>query len=81
MVIAALVVSIVSAPLALTGLIWQMMLYRLSGARLRVQLMFEFADEAGKTTAVTNTRRAPWSHRGIAEMGPNSSESSACACE
>ncbi len=39
---AALIVSIISAAITLTGVFWQFTLYRLSGARLRVQLIFEF---------------------------------------
>lgn len=56
----ALVVSITSACITLGGLIWNLALYRLSGARLRVQAVLEFHNEYGHTQAVTGTRRMTW---------------------
>lgn len=56
---AALIVSITSAAITLIGIVWQLTLYRLSGARLRVQLAFEFREGTGSARAVTNTRRRP----------------------
>lgn len=41
----ALLVSVISASITLGGLVWQFTLYRLSGARLRVELIFVYLDE------------------------------------
>ncbi|MCS3876845.1 hypothetical protein M2359_000474 [Gordonia amarae] len=39
---------------------WQFTLYRLSGARLRVQTVLEFHNEYGHVQTVTGTRRMTW---------------------
>ncbi|MFG3703108.1 hypothetical protein ACGF5C_35405, partial [Micromonospora sp. NPDC047620] len=56
--VAALIVSIASACITLSGIIWQLALFKLSGARLRVQLVFEFTDGA-MVTSVVGTKRKP----------------------
>ena len=56
----ALIVSIISAAITLGGLFWQFTLYRLSGARLRVQTVLEFHNEYGHVQTVTGTRRMTW---------------------
>jgi hypothetical protein len=56
----ALIVSITSASVSLLALGWQLTLYRLSGARLRVQLVFEFHDALVTTRSLTGTRRGSW---------------------
>lgn len=47
-------------PLPFRGLFWQFTLYRLSGARLRVQTVLEFHNEYGHVQTVTGTRRMTW---------------------
>lgn len=49
---AAFVVSICSAAITLSGLTWQLWLYRLQGARLKIQIVFSYAEDASRT----------WSH-------------------
>jgi hypothetical protein len=51
--VAALVVSICSAAVTLTGLAWQLMLYRLQGARLKVQLAFGYYTDSDVTITST----------------------------
>lgn len=48
--VAALIVSICSAAVALLGFLANLTLYKLSGARLRVQLVFCYTDEGGRQT-------------------------------
>lgn len=55
---AALIVSITSAGITLSGIIWQFALYRLSGARLRVQLVFEFSEGAAVLSVAGTKRRS-----------------------
>ena len=47
----ALVVSLCSAAVTLSGLAWQLWLYRLQGARLKVQLVFSYRTDFGLTMA------------------------------
>lgn len=55
--IVALVVSICSASVTLGGLVWQLVLYRLQGARLKVQMLFRYQTGHGMTVTVSETRR------------------------
>lgn len=57
--IAALVVSICSATVALLGFLANLALYKLSGARLKVQLVFCYADEGGQQRWSTTGRGRP----------------------
>lgn len=59
MSVAALVVSICSAVVALLGFLANLVLYKLSGARLKVQLVFCYADEDGRQTWSTTGRGRP----------------------
>lgn len=65
---AALVVSICSATVTLGALIAQFILYRLSGARLKVQLVFTYAEDGIRSWSVGPTRKpilfsdTPWDH-------------------
>lgn len=56
----ALVVSITSACITLGGLIWNLALYRLSGARLRVKLLLYYRDDNHAVRQVTGTKRRRW---------------------
>jgi len=57
---AALIVAICSATVTLTGLLWQIALYRLQGARLKVQIAFCYRSDTGMTITLTGPgRRAP----------------------
>ncbi|WP_142391479.1 hypothetical protein [Mycobacterium sp. ENV421] len=58
-VLAAFIVSICSASITLLGLAWQLTLYRLSGARLKVQLVFCYTDDGGHMTWRTAGRGRP----------------------
>lgn len=53
----ALIVSITSACITLGGLIWQFTLYRLSGARLRVELLFHYRGEGHAVVQTAGGRR------------------------
>ncbi|MCZ0913348.1 hypothetical protein ACUY3U_22700 [Gordonia amicalis] len=68
--IAALIVSITSACITLGGLIWQLTLYRLSGARLRVQLLFHYRDDNHAVRQVTGSKRRPWKDPRIDQHSP-----------
>lgn len=57
--VAALIVSICSAAVALLGFLANLALYKLSGARLKVQLVFCYADEGGRQTWSTMARGRP----------------------
>jgi hypothetical protein len=63
--IAALVVSISAAVIALGGLVWQLFLYWLSGARLKVSLVFGYLGADGNAVrypGVRASRKPPsWS--------------------
>jgi hypothetical protein len=68
--IAALVVSICSATVALLGFLANLALYKLSGARLKVQLVFCYADEGGRQTWSKTGRGRP-AFTDIARSGVN----------
>jgi hypothetical protein len=53
----AIVISSASAAVALGGLAWQLTLFKLSGARLRVQMVFAYRDDLGSTFSVSEGRR------------------------
>lgn len=55
--LAAFVVSICSAVTSAGGVIWQLTLYRLQGARLKVQLVFCYRTDWGLTMSSTGTSR------------------------
>lgn len=57
--VAAFIVSICSASVAFVGVVWQLTLYRLSGARLKVQLVFCYTDDVGHMTWSTTGRGRP----------------------
>ncbi len=57
---AALIVSICSASFTGIGLILQSILYRLSGARLKVQLVFGYRADHGLTIIYTGRRPPKW---------------------
>jgi hypothetical protein len=69
--VAALVVSICSAAVTLGALAWHFALYRLQGARLKVQLLFRFRSDSGMTTTVHEGWKAPeWDRlNGARRMG------------
>jgi len=48
-----------SAAVTLGGLAWQLVLYRLQGARLKVQLLFCYRGDDGSTTTIAEGRKAP----------------------
>lgn len=56
----ALFVSIGSVCVTLGGLVWQFALYKLSGARLKVQLVFIYLDEAHVLSRNVTKKRQPW---------------------
>lgn len=72
--LAAFIVSICSASITLLGLAWQLTLYRLSGARLKVQLVFCYTDESGIQTWRTSGGRRP-AFADIAGSGMNNMSS------
>ncbi|MGC5028019.1 hypothetical protein ACLQ3K_24965 [Tsukamurella sp. DT100] len=67
--IVAVCIASVSGLITFGGLIWQVTLYRLSGARLQVQLVFEFRND-GCTRSLTGTRRRSWESAGMAAVDP-----------
>lgn len=68
--IAALIVSITSACITLGGLVWQLTRYRLSGARLRVDLLFHYHDDNRAVRQVAGSRRRPWTDPRIEQHSP-----------
>lgn len=58
--IAALIVAICSAAVTLGGLVWQLVLYRLQGARLRVQLLLRYRGDRGTTTIAEGRKPPSW---------------------
>lgn len=69
--IAALIVSITSAWITLGGLIWQFTLYRLSGARLRVDLLFHYRDDNHAVRQVSGSKRRPWNDERVERHSPD----------
>lgn len=59
--IAALILSITSACITLGGLVWQFTLYRLSGARLRVDLLFHYRGESRAIVQTAGGKRKAFS--------------------
>lgn len=59
--LAAFIVSICSASVTLLGLVWQLTLYRLQGARLKVEIAFCYLTDLGMTITLRGPghRRAP----------------------
>jgi hypothetical protein len=59
---AALIVSICSALFVAGGVFWQVTLYRLSGARLKVELVFAFRHEGGTRTRARTLKPLSWAN-------------------
>lgn len=55
--VAALVVSICSATVALLGLLANLALYKVSGATLKVQLVFSYAEDGGRKWSTSGRGR------------------------
>ena len=67
----ALIVSITSACITLGGLVWQFTLYRLSGARLKVELLFYYRDEDRAVVQTSGSKRRAWNDplRDMGDLG------------
>jgi hypothetical protein len=67
---AALIVSICSATVALGGFLAQLALYTLSGARLKVQLVFSCAEDGSRTWSTSGGKRPAFADIGFDHMSP-----------
>jgi hypothetical protein len=68
--VAALIVSIASATVALLGFAASLWLYRLSGARLKVQLVFCYAEDGRRTWSTSGRGRPAFADIGFDHMSP-----------
>ncbi len=67
---AALIVSICSATIALFGFIATLALYKFSGSRLKVQLVFSYAEDGRRTWSSTARNRPAFADIGFDHMSP-----------